>query len=108
MGGARGQIGSTEQAEAPPAAWKQPGSRASVISALYLLRLSAGLDKCVSRCGRPPSPFTPASASTSASAAAATAQAVVSPSSELEPPAHVFTTRSNLGDIAASASRRPL
>lgn len=30
----------------------------------------------------------------------ATAQAVVSPSSELEPPAHVFTTRSNLGDIA--------
>lgn len=92
-----GQIGSTKHSKAPRAAWKQPGSHASLISALYLLRLSAGLDKCVSRCGRPPSPFTPASTSTSASTT--TAQAVVSPSSELEPPAHVFTTRSNLGDI---------
>lgn len=75
-----------------PTAWKQQGSGASLISALYLLRLSAGLDKCVSRCGKPPSPLTPTAA------AASTAHAVVSPSSKL--PAHVVMTRSNFGDIA--------
>lgn len=53
---------------------------------------SAVLDKCVSRCGKPPSPLTPTAA------AASTAHAVVSPSSKL--PAHVVMTRSNFGDIA--------
>lgn len=65
------------------AAWKHQGF---LTSPRYLLLLSAGLDKCVPRCGRWPSPLIPA----------ATFALLL----WFLPAAHVGMIRSNLGDMA--------